>query len=71
MDDPTELFAAYANRRAAIGSPLILQADELLTGKIDRAILQRGKHYIAWTKTWEGPARPDYAAALADLRDHT
>lgn len=26
--------------------------------------------YVAWTPTWEGPARPDYRAAAADLRDH-
>jgi len=25
--------------------------------------------YIAWTPLREGPARPDYAAALADLND--
>jgi hypothetical protein len=25
--------------------------------------------YVAWTPVWEGPARPDYAAALADLND--
>lgn len=23
--------------------------------------------YVAWTPTWEGPARPDYQAAAADL----
>jgi hypothetical protein len=27
--------------------------------------------YVAWTPTKEGPARPDYAAALADLRRMT
>jgi hypothetical protein len=26
--------------------------------------------YAAWTPTWEGPARPDYQAAAADLREH-
>jgi hypothetical protein len=25
--------------------------------------------YVAWTPIWEGPPRPDYAAALADLND--
>ena len=25
--------------------------------------------YVAWTPVWEGPPRPDYAAAVADLRD--
>ena len=25
--------------------------------------------YVAWTPTWEGPARPDYQAAAADLAD--
>jgi hypothetical protein len=25
--------------------------------------------YVAWTPTWEGPPRPDYAAAHADLMD--
>lgn len=24
--------------------------------------------YVAWTPTWEGPPRPDYPAAAADLR---
>lgn len=42
----------------------------LLSGKIDRAVIQDGKLWIAWTKTWEGPPRPDYAAASADLRDY-
>ena len=27
------------------------------------------KGYIAVTATWEGPLRPDHAAAFADLRD--
>lgn len=26
--------------------------------------------YVAWTPTWEGPARPDYQAAAADLHEH-
>jgi hypothetical protein len=25
--------------------------------------------YVAWTPTWEGPARFDYQAAAADLRE--
>lgn len=33
-----------------------------------RIIELQGK-YIAQTHDWEGPGRPDYAAALADLRD--
>jgi hypothetical protein len=30
---------------------------------------RRPSLYVAWTPVWEGPARPDYAAALADLND--
>ena len=45
--------------------------EELLTGEIDFAILIREKPrlYVAWSKTKEGPARFDYPAAQADLRD--
>ena len=25
--------------------------------------------YVAWIPTWEGPARPDYQAAAADLNE--
>lgn len=28
-----------------------------------------GARYVAWFPTWEGPARPDYAAAFADMAD--
>lgn len=33
---------------------------------------QTGPHryrYVAWLPTWEGPARPDFAAAYVDLRE--
>ena len=46
-------------------------AEQLLTGLIDVAVIQRGSFYIAWTKTKEGIARYDYAAAHADLLDMT
>jgi hypothetical protein len=36
--------------------------------KKPRVFCDAGK-YVAWTPTREGPARPDYAAAQADLRD--
>lgn len=43
---------------------------------IDYAILRRdtpngrSPHvYIAWSRTREGPGRPDYSAAMADVRD--
>lgn len=44
-------------------------APELLSGKVDLAIVFRDEGYVAWTKTWEGPVRPDFPAAVADLRD--
>jgi hypothetical protein len=28
------------------------------------------EHYVAKTSVWEGPPRPDYMAARADLLDH-
>lgn len=38
-----------------------------------RIVERQGNHgatiYYAWFPTWEGPARPDYAAANADLLD--
>ena len=44
--------------------------DDLLSGKVESAVIVvRGAH-VAWTKTWQGPGRPDHAAALADLMDH-
>lgn len=42
--------------------------DALLSGQVAHAIIERDGKYVAWTRTWEGPARPDYPAALADLR---
>lgn len=35
-----------------------------------RHLEHKASRYIAWFPTWEGPARPDYAAAFADLLDH-
>jgi hypothetical protein len=49
--------------------------EELLSGRLDYAILVRkpytGEHqcFIAWSKTKEGLARPEFVAAAADLRD--
>jgi hypothetical protein len=42
---------------------------QLLSGKVRLAILSHNHSYVAWTPTWEGPPRPDYPAAMADLRD--
>jgi hypothetical protein len=43
--------------------------EEMLSGKLDYAILVRNQCFIAWSRTKEGPARPDFLAASADLRD--
>jgi hypothetical protein len=29
-----------------------------------------GALYVAWTPTWEGPARPEWCGAWADLCEH-
>lgn len=42
---------------------------ELLTGQIDAAVLEKGGAYVAWTKDWQGPGRPDLPAAKSDLLD--
>jgi hypothetical protein len=42
---------------------------ELMSGEIDYAILCRNDGYMAWSKTREGPIRPDFAAAVADVKD--
>ncbi len=45
-------------------------SEELLSGKLDYAILVRDQYFfVAWSKTKEGPARPDSAAAAEDLGD--
>lgn len=51
--------------------PGMIQAGDprLLTGLIKRAVVRHGNQYVAWTRTWEGPARPDYPAAAADLAE--
>jgi hypothetical protein len=41
--------------------------EELLSGKLDYAILVREPYFVAWSRTKEGPARPDFDAADADL----
>ena len=51
---------------------LDLTPEQRLSGEYDYGIIAlRGgdgdRLYAAWTKTWEGPARPDRIAALADL----
>jgi hypothetical protein len=35
----------------------------------DRGRAPRDWLYVAWTPVWEGPARPDYQAAQADLSE--
>lgn len=42
---------------------------DILAGKYDACIRIVQGHYVACTRTWEGPARPDALAAKADLRD--
>ena len=37
---------------------------------IERLNIHGTTIYYAWAADWEGPARPDYAAAMADLRDN-
>ncbi len=44
-------------------------SEELLSGNLDYAILERDQCFVAWSKTKEGPARSDFPAASADLRD--
>jgi hypothetical protein len=41
----------------------------VLAGDIKPRVFQDAAGYVAWTPTWEGPPRPDYAAACADLAD--
>jgi hypothetical protein len=43
-------------------------SEELLSGKLDYAILVRDQCFIAWSRTKEGPARTDFPTASADLR---
>ena len=43
-------------------------------GDITPRVIEHSHHtwvtaYVAWTPVWEGPARPDYAAAHADLTE--
>lgn len=37
---------------------------------IERPNIRGEPIYYGWTPTWEGPARPDYLAARADLCDY-
>jgi hypothetical protein len=32
-------------------------------------VIEHNATYRAWTSTWEGPARPDFPTAMADLND--
>ena len=47
-----------------------------LAGEVSRphvaewSTLNSTTYYTGRTMTWEGPARPDYPAAAADLSDH-
>ena len=44
--------------------------DKVFAGDIrPRVVEHESSRYVAWFPTWEGPARPDYAAAFADLND--
>ena len=64
--------AAYAASRVPLHYGLADGADAvamLLAGEWASAVLKRDGKYVAWTRVWEGPARPDYPAARADLLD--
>jgi hypothetical protein len=46
----------------------------VLSGDISPHVVEHNAYtsnvlYVAWTPTKEGPARPDYAAALSDLNE--
>jgi hypothetical protein len=43
--------------------------DRVFAGDIRPRVVEHNWKYVAWTPTKEGPARPDYAAAYADLQD--
>jgi len=44
--------------------------EEYLTGKHDHGIIERPQGgYVAATRTWQGPVRPEWTAAHADLMD--
>ena len=50
---------------------------EFLTGVHNHAVIEKltpdadyPTHYYAATRTWQGPLRPDYPTARADLLDH-
>lgn len=45
------------------------EATELILIAHQPTVRKIGQWYVAWTPTWEGPARPDYMAASADLLD--
>ena len=47
----------------------MITPEMLLSGKVLFAVLKRREGYVAWTRTWEGPVRPEYMAARADLLD--
>jgi hypothetical protein len=47
----------------------LLSPEDRLSGKVKFGIFKKNNLYVAWTKVWEGPGRPDHAAAEADLRD--
>jgi hypothetical protein len=46
-----------------------ISAGDITPRIVERNTCTSNATYVAWTPTWEGPPRPDYAAALADLRD--
>jgi hypothetical protein len=48
---------------------LATSPEELLTGNYVGGVIKRQGMYIAWTRTWEGPARPEYMSARADFID--
>jgi hypothetical protein len=48
----------------------------VMAGDITPRVVCHDKHphpsewmYVAWLPTWQGPARPEYQSALADLND--
>jgi len=45
--------------------------NDYLSGDYDNGVIETPKNeYIAATRIWQGPVRPDYPSAQADLLDH-
>ncbi len=47
----------------------LLDGQDYRSRIIERPLNDGTIGFYAWTPSWEGPIRPDYTAAAADLRD--